>query len=167
MTLLKRVVRLTAFLLVLSLFIVNVLCQANEAETAISKVEIDLITSFEAFLEVEKAGITTSQLLRKLNEASELLADAQIRYRNGDFSGAISFAQLANDSLRSLKDEVSEIASSVAIDRVNLIFWTGIGSALGIFLVVLAAFRCWRYIKESYLRRTMEMKPEASEDDES
>jgi len=141
---------------------------ANETDAvaAIAAVEEKIIPCYNAVLEAESFDVNVSSFLVRLNVAGGFLADAEMCYRNGNFSGAVYFAGLASESLSGLESEAVELTNSAEVERSQKLSWTIVGSAFGVFLVVFFGFLGWGYVRNHYVRKVLKMKPEVSGVDE-
>lgn len=135
------------------------------AAAAISEAENSLVFGFEDVLEAEYVGADISGLLERLDEAGVLLADAKMHYRNGNYSGAVYFAELVSGSLVGLEDEAVGLANSVAVERGQMISWIVAGSVVGFCCVAFIGLWGWGYVRDLYIQKVLEMKPEVKEDD--
>jgi len=151
-----------------SLLVINVFGQPEEslAGKAISRAEDELAMAYEAISEAEAVGANVSHLLARSKVAGRLLAEAKMESRSRNFSEAVYFADLASESLYGLQSEAAELASFVALENGQRLFWTVGGSIFGVLFVMLIGFVGWPSIKKRYVRRVLKMKPEVSRIDE-
>jgi hypothetical protein len=136
------------------------------ASSAISEANDALRRAFEAVLEAERVGANVSGLIVKLNEVGGLLAEAEIAYRNGNVSEAVSKAEECSGLADIVRDEALTLKGEALAVRQN-IFWqnlsiTLVGSA--VFLIFL--FFVWDWFKRFYSKKLMKMKPEVAVDAE-
>jgi hypothetical protein len=150
-------------ILVLTLCLLNVHVVAAETDQAGSKLQaaIDAFSSaFNAILGAEKAGANVSVILNQLHKVADLLAQAEIAYRNGDLNSAAAKA----DTVLSLSSDVKSSAQAaesaeLASGRDALILTVGF-SAGGCVVFALALFLVWRKIKRDYVKNMGDAKPE-------
>jgi hypothetical protein len=150
---------------VFSLLNANVYGQVDEATAseAVSKAGLNLSSAYAAVLDAENIGADVSGYLPRLNVAGEFLARAEICYRDGNYSGALHFADLASEGLAGLPGEVTELAESAAESRGQALYWTVAGSAFGVVVVVFAGFLSWGRVRAWHVQRVLRMKPEVSD----
>lgn len=139
----------------------------DDAATVVAVAESELADCYGAVLEAERVGANVSDLLARLNVGAGFLAEAELCYRSGNFSGAVYFAELVIENLDGLIGEAGELYSSVAFERGQESSWVVGVSVVGVFVVVLLGFFGWGYVKGFYVRLVLRMKPEVSDVDES
>lgn len=160
--------KLLVVLLILSTFVSPIFVfKANAsgedvAASAVSRAEQALASAYEAVLEAERAGANVSGLLARLSEAGELLAQAHISYRLGDFDGAARFADLCGQIGEEVRVEAYNLRSSAMEEAVQHFRWTMIGSILSVAIIIGASFMGWRIFKLRYCRRVLGMRPEVA-----
>jgi len=130
------------------------------ATSAVSQAEQALASAYEAVLEAEQAGADVSDLLVRLSEAGDLLAQAHVSNRLGDFDGAARFADLCSQIGEEVRVEARGLRGLALEEAVQRFRWTMIGSILGVAIVVGASFLGWRIFKLRYCRRVLGMRPE-------
>jgi hypothetical protein len=149
------------FLVVSSVFAVS----SDDAQAAINRAESKMSSAYESVLEAEKAGANVSSLLVKLNNGSALLSKAQMQYRIGNFSEAVSFADQCYDSLNGIETEADGLRDNAIMDRKQRMLISAVGSTLAISAVIFASVFGWRFFKDKFHKRVLEMKPEVQADD--
>jgi hypothetical protein len=117
--------------------------------------------AFGAVSEAEQTGANVTGLLARLNVAADLLAQAEIAVRKGDSSAGVKA-----DSSFSIAAEV-ETAAVAARDAAlaagqDALYSTVAFSLIGAVAFVLVLFLVLRLLKQSYVRRMFEAKPEVS-----
>ena len=139
------------------------------AETASESASIQAANSsinqaFASVLTAEKDGANVSRLLSDLNNAAELLAQADNAYQSGNLANVTASADNArlianqvNNEAGSLKDTSSSQSQSYLI--FTLFF--SVGASL-VFLTVL--FVAWRRLKNGYKKGLLNLKPEVVKD---
>jgi len=163
--------RLVAVLLALSafastLFMFKTFALSEDvAASAIEEAEGVMASSYRAVLEAEGAGANVSGLLARMNEAGELLAQAQVSYRLGDFDGAARSADLCGEIGEGVMVEALGLRDLAVLEAGQRFRWTMMGSMLGVVIVVGASFLGWRIFKLRYCRRVLGMKPEVAKDE--
>jgi len=139
----------------------------DEASSAIGDADNALRRAFEAVLEAESAGANVSGLIARLNEAGELLAEAEIARKIGSVSEAASEAEQCSVLADGVMDEAITLKGEV-LAGAQIAFWqdltvTVMGSA--VFLV--AMFFVWGWFKRAYAEKLLRMKPEVASDVEA
>jgi hypothetical protein len=170
---LKRVLRASvSFLLVLVLaglfshgvFVVR---GVDGASSSVGEADVAVRRAFNATLDAERAGANVSGLILRLNEAGELLAEAEIADKIGRFSEAVSKAEQCSVLADGVMDEAITLKGEV-LAGAQISFWqdltvTIMGSA--VFLV--AMFFVWGWFKRAYAEKLLRMKPEVASDVEA
>jgi hypothetical protein len=159
-----RALHVSLFCLFLFLALTNVCIAADENEvlSKINEAKNGLGQAFKTVWEAEKALVNISSLVAKLNEAEELLMEAEIAYRNGKLDEAASKADesiaMANDVL----DEALDLKGS-AIAHAQRVFWMTLTfSSLGIIVFISILFLVWSWFKRLYIRELLKTKPEVA-----
>jgi hypothetical protein len=142
---------------------VNVGLGAAQSETTQSSLQAAnyrLNQAFKEAFEAEKAGANITRLLKQLNDAAELLAQAENIYRSGDTTGVESKA----DSVVATSFQISTLAQTAKEDaQVSTQTQLALNVALsvaGSIIIILAMMLSWRFFKRRYIRRLSNMKPE-------
>lgn len=138
---------------------------SDDAQVAISRAESKMSLVYKSVLETENAGANVSSLLVKLNNGSALLSKAQVQYRIGNFSEAISFANQCYDSLNGIETEANDLRDTAAVLRKQGMLISAVGSVFAISAVLYGSIFGWRFFKKKYSKRVLEMKPEVQTDD--
>ena len=118
--------------------------------------------AFNAVFDAEKTGANVTSLLRQLDNATNILAQAENSYRTGDFNAADAQA----DSVFPITQEVTTAAhnakqTSLASKQnavVSMIAFTVIGA----FVFVNALFIVWLWFKRRYVKSLYNSKPEVN-----
>jgi len=162
----RRVATALSFLILLDLCIPNVVSASSyhEADGAIQQAEQAISSAFEAVLEAEGAGANVSGLIRELNEAAGLLADAKISLNNGDLSDVVQLASRVVETADSVKDEASSLRASALSLREFVFKASFVGSGVGVSAFLLFMFYLWRWFKGYYTRKVLGLKPEVADD---
>ena len=138
---------------------------SSEAQDAISRAESKVISAYKSVLEAENVGANVSSLLFRLNNSSMLLSKAQMQYRIGNFSEAVGFADQCYDSLNGIETEVNGLRDNAIMDRKQRMLISAVGSTLAISAVIFASVFGWRFFKDKFHKRVLEMKPEVQAND--
>lgn len=135
------------------------------AASALSGAEEAVVSTFQVVLETERSGANVSGLLGRLSEAGGLLAQARMAFRVGDFDEAVRFAGLSEDIGLEVKNVALGLKDLASSESVRFMWFTVMGSILGVVLLVLGSFWVWRVFKGRYYERLLGMKPEVSSDE--
>lgn len=131
-----------------------------DAEEALIDAENILSSVYVAVLEVEKSGGNVSGLLMKLDSGGNFLAEAQVCYRNGDFDGAVYYADLSVRNVTGLVEEAGQL-KALAISGYNeRLFQTMAASGVAVVVIVLGSVVGWLIFKQRYFEKVLKMKPE-------
>jgi hypothetical protein len=168
---LKRVLRgSVSFLLVLvlaGLFShgVSVVRGADEASSSVGEADVAVRQAFNATLDAERAGANVSGLILRLNEAGEILVEAEIALGNGNSSEAASKAGQCIGIAESVKGDADVLKAS-ALEKAQTVFWASLAfSVVGIAVFVVVLEFVWRRFKRGYVGKMLGMKPEVAADE--
>jgi len=165
---LKRVLKgSVSFLLVLVLvglfshgvFVVR---GADGASSSVGEADVAVRRAFNATLDAERAGANVSGLMAKLNEAGELLAEAETAYRVGNFSEAVGKADQCYMLVDGVIGEASSLKSSALADAQARFSSTLMFSLAGAVVFVTALILIWVLFKPFYAKKLLKMKPEVA-----
>jgi len=135
------------------------------AASAVSRAEEVLTSAYEAVLEAEGAGANVSALVARLSEAGDLLAQAQVSNRLGDFVGTARLADLCGEIGEEVRIKALELRDLAVEEAGQRFRWTIIGSIVGVVAILCLSFLGWHIFKLRYYRRILEMKPEVVSDE--
>jgi hypothetical protein len=131
-----------------------------DAADSLAKAENDLASAYVATAEAERAGSNISELLVKLESAGALLASAYNFYTVGDYGEAYLYATNCSDRVDGIVSEAAGLKLEAEdAYRENLFVMATLSSAGLSMLFVLSLF-AWRFLKNRYVKRVLEMKPE-------
>jgi hypothetical protein len=136
---------------------------AAEAEDAIGKAERDLGSAYVAVSEAEGAGGDISFLVAKLNGAGELLAEAHVAFRAGDYESAISLAVECSRALDGVVGDAARLKAEAEEAHGDMVFRAACLSGVGLGLFLVLVLVGWQLLKKRYARRVLDMKPEVGE----
>jgi len=168
---LKRVLKgSVSFLLVLVLaglfshgvFVVR---GADEASSSVGEADVAVRRAFNATLDAERAGANVSGLILRLNEAGEILTEAEMALGNGNSSEAAGKAGQCIGIAQSVKGDADVLKAS-ALDGARTVFWASLTfSVVGIAVFVVVLALVWRWFKRGYVEKMFGMKPEVAHDE--
>jgi hypothetical protein len=136
---------------------------AVEASSAIGQAERDLGSAYAVVAEAEGAGADVSALLNKLGSAGDFLSEAYGAFRTGDYAGASALATECSNAVKGVADDAARLKTYAEAARSNRLFFTVLGSSVGLVLLAVLGFMGWTLLKQRYLRRALDMKPQVEE----
>lgn len=137
----------------------------DEATLAITAAEKNLGLAYQATRDAEVAGANLSGLLFQLNEAAELLVQANVSYRIGDFNNATIFANASTEIANKVRIEAYKARDIALYERVERFQFALTESILGIGIVICGSFLGWRLFKRRYYQWVLKLKPEMGSDE--
>jgi hypothetical protein len=158
-----RVFLASLILLAFSTLVTAGVCLAvseSEAESKVGEAEVAVSSAYVAVLDAEKSGADVSGLLMNLTYAGEFLAEAQTCYRNGDFGGAVYYADLSVRSVDGLVGEAGRLKALAMDEYKERVFQTVAGSGVAVGVIVLVSVVGWLLLKRRYFEKVVKMKPE-------
>jgi hypothetical protein len=150
-------------MLMLSLCFLSAQQATAQIDPTVSKLQAAdnaLNIAFNEILDAEKAGANVTELLSQFNCAAEILAQAGMDYRKGNFS-----------DLESRVDSVLPIAQQITVSAQSLkqaapassqnSFWSLIAfTVVGIVVFLAVLYMSWRWTKQRYVKGLLNRKPE-------
>ena len=130
------------------------------AEEALIDAENVLSSAYVAVGEAEKSGGNVSGLLVKLDSRGCFLAEAQTCYRNGDFDGAVYYADLSVRNVTGLVEEAGQLEALAVSEYNERFFQTVAASGVAVVVIVLGSVVGWLLFKRRYFEKVLKMKPE-------
>ena len=106
--------------------------------------------AYQAVLRAEQAGANVSELLDRLNEATSLLAQAQVAYRIGHFEEATSLASLSRNIGVGVRNDALTLRRSASSESYQSELFTVIASVGGVVLVIVGTIGAWKLLKKRY-----------------
>ncbi len=132
---------------------------ASSDSASIQAADSAINQAFKNVLAAEKTGGNVTQLLTNLNNAVELLSEANNAYQSGDTNGVSSNA----DNARSIANQVNSDAltlQNVSISQShNRFLFTIIFSIASPLIYVVIFLVGWRRFKRGYNKRLLALKP--------
>jgi hypothetical protein len=136
---------------------------AVEASSAIGQAERDLGSAYAVVAEAEDARADVSALLSKLGGAGDSLSEAYAAFRTGDYAGASALAMECSSAVKGVADDAARLKTYAEATRSNRLFFAVLGSSVGLVLLAVFGFIGWILLKQRYLRRVLDMKPQVEE----
>jgi hypothetical protein len=154
---LSAIMIVACFLLSLPFALAN---DANSIETANSSIN----SAFINVLAAEKAGGNITGLLKRLNDAADLLAEAENSRVTGDPNDVSSKAETSRQIADKVNDDaIKLLANQLAESNTN--FWLTIAfSSVGVTAFVLILWVVWKRSKRRFMNKLLDMKPEVLKD---
>lgn len=151
---------LTAFLSVVNIVkadTAQTTSQLTEAESMVKK-------AFSAVLKAEDAGANVTDLLSRLSDGMNFLAQAEMDYKTGDVNGATSNAVDASSIAFEVESNAVEASFAGSI-KSQMAFWFTFGIVnLAEAAFILVMFLGWRAFKKNYLKRLHKPKAEMTQE---
>ncbi len=165
MSVLKFATVAIAFLCLVSSFIAPIaLAEVSQDPVAstLADAESAVGSSYQAVLEAGDAGAEVTLLLSQLNYAADLLAQAEIAYRNGDVNTAVEMANSAVPIASEVLDAAVTAKNEALVADQTALLSAIAFSVVGSVVFVLVLFAVWRFFKRSYVRNLLDKRPEVS-----
>lgn len=155
-----RPIALTFFILCCLIAPCTWTASGSEVQAALIKTEVAAGSAYRSVVEAETAGANVADLLLRLNDSLNLLAEAQVQYRVGNLDQALSLANQCSDSLSGIEAEASMMREKAISNGSRRILISASLSASAIAIVLASFFFGWVLFKRRFLRELMEMRPE-------
>jgi hypothetical protein len=144
-------------ILILAVIFVAVLCapslvlaQQNDAASAISAAQKNLVQCYDAARAAEAASANISQLTLELNSAGLLLSRAELAYSTADFGSAQNLAAQSESGLANFVSDANALQTSAAQNRMFDFLLNVVGSIAGTIAVLVGSIVVWRRLKRKY-----------------
>ena len=150
-----------SLLVVLAVFSVAAFAQVVfagevEAASAIASARQQLVVCFQAASDAEAAGANITSLARVLNDAGNLLSEAEFAYEYGDFGLAQDLAGGSSAGLANFVPEANGLRDA-AVQQSNYDFSVNvIGSIAGTIIVIVVGVVIWFLAKKRFAPRVEE-----------
>jgi len=143
-----------AIVIILFLFVTVVVspvwADQGDALAAISSTKNTILNCYNAAREAEAAGANITVLTATLNDASSLLSQAEFAYAASDFDAAFNLAGQSQNILTNFLGEANTLKETAAQQQNQDYLINVVGSIIGAFVVILAGFAAWRFLKKKY-----------------
>jgi len=151
----------------LSLVILFVFCfvpiclaaNSSEAENALARAESDLGYAFAVVAEANGAGANITELLMKLDEAGVLLSEGYVANRAGDYDFAIFMATESSNVIEGVAGDAEYLKSFAERAQGESLLLTAVASIIGLILIVVLGLMGWNFLKKSYSKRVLNLRP--------
>lgn len=140
---------------------------AEEAPSSVGNADVAVREAFNATLSAEGAGANVSGLILRLNEATQILGEANIALEAGNSNEATSKADQCIQIAQSVKSDADVLKNS-ALNETQAVFWSFlVFSVVGVSVFVVVLLVVWSWFKRGYVRKMLGMKPEVVSDVEA
>jgi hypothetical protein len=143
----------------------HVLGDKSETFTSIAQAEDSVITAYLSVLEIEEKGGDVSELLIRLNDVLDKLAEAEIAFESGNYDLALELANSVievSDNISIMRTRLSLLAQ---VQKENE-FARKLQLSIGLVcVIVLSGYLGWMGFKKYYLRRQMDSRMEVLYDE--
>lgn len=136
---------------------------AFEATNSINQAELDLNLAFVAVAEADAAGADISEMLDNLDNAVDSLSEAKFAYRSDNYAVSSLLAMEVSNAVEEIAFDADYLRVEAEKTESALFVWTGLGSGIGLFLLLVLGFVGWSVLKKRYSEQVLEMKPKVEE----
>lgn len=136
-----------------------------DARTVLDNASASLENAYEAVREAEVAGANVTVLKAKLAEGGVLLAYANASLSIGNYTGAVTLALQANQTVKGMAAEASALAAAARENWSAQFNWSILETGIGLSLAVFSVMVGWVYFRRYYVRRVLSLKPEVNKDE--
>ena len=121
-----------------------------DAATAISSAKTMILNCYSVAKEAEVAGANITVLTGALNEAGSMLSQAEFAYAASDFDAAKNLAIQSQSRLSNFVGEANALKETATQQRNQDFLINVVGSVIGTFVVVIAGFAVWFFLKTKH-----------------
>jgi len=143
----------------------QVLGDKSEATTNISHAKDSVIEAYVSVLEIERKGGYVSELIVRLNDVLDNLAEAERAFESGNYDLATQLANSAIEVSYLISEEAVDLRHGAEVQRELEFRNKLLLSAGSVCIILLCGFIGWRRFKEYYLRRLMDSRLEVLSDE--
>jgi hypothetical protein len=151
-------------MMIIACFALSLPLVSASDESSIQNANSSIKDAFTNVLAAEKAGGNITDLLNRLNDAADLLAQAENNMRTGDKNEVVSKAERSCQ----IADKVNEDAIKLLNDQLvqsTTSFWLTITfSVVGVSIFVFILWVVWRQFKHRFINKLLDMRPEVLKD---
>jgi hypothetical protein len=135
---------------------------SGEADLAVSDADAALRAAFVHVSDAEKAGANVSGLMGRLNEAGDALASARAALEMGNYSDAVSRADLCKSLVSGVVGDADALKSDAVATASG--WWITVSfSVVGSAVFVAVLFLVWRWFRRFYAAKLLESRLEVVE----
>ncbi|MGD6808485.1 MAG: hypothetical protein ACQCN3_02180 [Candidatus Bathyarchaeia archaeon] len=157
----KKVSIASLTFLVLSIFLLEtqlIQCQMGVSDK-IQEANNAVLSAFTELSNAESSGANVTVLLEQMNNAVNLLAQAENAYKTGNNQLASDSATSALSIAQQILPEVQNAQNISVIQGQNAFMNTVFCAGICNFLVLLGLFFGWRLVKKHYVNKMLKSKP--------
>lgn len=150
-----------AFIIILlaGTFQTSLIAASNET-TSLQAANSLINQAFASVLTAEHAGANVTGLLIRLNNAGELLSEAENSYENGNLANVTSKA----DNAAMIATQVSNDANNLTVSSLSAskdqFILTLVFSVVTIIVLIISLLLIWRRFKRAYYKKLLGSRPE-------
>jgi len=154
-----RIIFVVVLSAISAIFSISPLAFCSDTST-IETAETDVRDAFIVVLDAEKAGANITHLMSRLQDAGNLLVEAENYYLNGDINQSTVLAALVRSEAYEIAGEAASLESLAIVDSLNVFWLTLIFSMVGGLVFVLVLILVWFWFKARYMKKLLRAKPE-------
>jgi hypothetical protein len=121
-----------------------------EVNSAIDQAEIALTSASVAVDRAYSAGADISELLNKLSIAGDLLSEADMALRAGNYETANLLAIKSENALDGIASNANQLKADAEKTKTNTLLLTVAGSSVGLVLLVVLGIIGWWFLRKRY-----------------
>ncbi len=140
----------------------RVLAQTDQTGSKLQAANTAVEQAFNAVLDAEKAGANVTALLAQLNNAANILAQAENSNRTGDSKAAAAQADSVLPIAQEVTTSAQDAKQTALVSGQNTVWSTIAFTIIAVFVFVLVLFLVWRRFKRNYINSLSEAKPEVN-----
>jgi hypothetical protein len=148
------------FLAIAQLMPIGFAVSSDQANEVIEQVDRNLGLAYVAVTEAERGGANVSLLLSKLQIAGNLLSEANIAFRIGDYDSASSYAEASAQAIEGVAEEGARLKMDAEREQIDSFLLTVVLSVVGVVLVLILGLLGWHHLKHVYFKRILGTKPQ-------
>ncbi len=134
--------------------------KASDETISMQAADNSINIAFTNVLAAEKAGGNVTQLLARLSNAGQLLAEAQNEYNNGNLANVNSLAGKASLLANQVNGNAISLRNISVTNSENNFLSTAFFSLAAILTLTVILFFTWRRFRRGYNLKLLGMKPE-------
>jgi hypothetical protein len=137
--------------------------QDNAVALKLQAADTAVDQAFSAVLDTERSGANVTDLLSQITAAQSNLAQAKNAYRSGNTNTAATMADSALLLAQQVTVNAQSTKQNATTTNQNSSTTTIEFTIIGIVVFVLVLFLVWRRVKQTYIERLSQAKPEVVE----
>jgi hypothetical protein len=140
----------------------NVFAQTEQPASKLEAANTTVEQAFNAVLDAEKAGANVTLLLAQLNNAANILAQAENSNRTGDSNTAAAKADSVLPIAQQVITAAQNAKQTAIVSGQNNFLFAIIFPVIGSIMFILALFLFWLFFKRHYINNLSHAKPEVN-----